>query len=522
MTANMPEESMPNGSMPDGSTPEALALDAAEERRLHPLSWFFVLIQQLKQFIVPLLVLLFLGRGDRNDLWSMVFICLLAAYSIWQYYTYRFRIDRDSLTIRSGLLERSLRQIPFARIHNVALHQSLLHRIFKVAEVRLESAGGIKPEAEMRVLTLEDALALEALVRRRRSETSSTDSTAASTQHTEADAGEMLVQLSTSEVIRLGLISNRGMLVIAGAFAVLGQISPGLLTKVLRAWLQTLSGYVLDFGRGHEIAAMFSLVVLFVVALRVFSVSLALLHYTGFRLERHGRRLTLERGLLARLRTSTPHRRIQTWTLHEGVLHRVFKRRTLEVSTAVLDNGSHGQPRSLRELAPIGTPALCDSLIHRLLPQAQWPIQRWQPLHRYAGWRLLIPHVLWVLPLSAAGYWNLGVLGAAFVACWLPWGGYLAWRHARMAGYAVDETIVAVRDGWWTRRWRFAEISKLQAVLVKQSPLDRRMGMATLFLDTAGGTGLGAPLVLRYLPEAEARDLQARLVHRISRQRLRW
>lgn len=510
------------------NTVEAFALDATKERRLHPLSWFFVLIQQLKQFIVPLLVLLFLGRGDRNDLWSAVAICLLGAYSIWQYYTYRFRIDHDSVTIRSGLFERSLRQIPFARIHNVALHQSLLHRIFRVAEVRLESAGGIKPEAEMRVLTYDDALALEALVRRRRSErdratagiavaaSNAPDSTA------EHDAGEQLVSLSRAEVVRLGLISNRGMLVIAGLFAVLAQLNPGILTRVLRTWLQAISGYVLDFGRGHEVAAAMSLVVLFVVALRLFSISLALLHYTDFNIHRHGHRLTLERGLLAKLRTSTPHRRIQTWTLHEGVLHRLFKRRTLAVSTAVLDNGSHGQPRSLRELAPIGTPALCDSLIHRLLPQVQWPVQRWQPLHALAGWRLFIPHLLWVLVLAFGAYWNLGFLGAAFVACWLPWGGYLAWRHARMAGYAADDRIVAVRDGWWTRRWRFAEISKLQAVLLSQSPLDRRLGMATLLLDTAGGTGSGAPLILRYLPVADARALQARLVHKISRQRLRW
>jgi putative membrane protein len=502
------------------NTPEAFALDAAKERRLHPLSWFFVLIQQLKQFIVPLLVLLFLGRGDRNDLWSAVAICLLGAYSIWQYYTYRFRIDHDSVTIRSGLFERSLRQIPFARIHNVALHQSLLHRIFRVAEVRLESAGGIKPEAEMRVLTYDDALALEALVRRRRSERTTVAASAAPSDSSEA--GEELVSLSNAEVVRLGLISNRGMLVIAGLFAVLAQLNPGILTRVLRTWLEAISGYVLDFGRGHEFAAMMSLVILFVVALRLFSISLALLHYTGFRLDRYGRRLTLERGLLARMRTSTPHRRIQTWTLHEGVLHRLFKRRTLEVSTAVLDNGSHGQPRSLRELAPIGTPALCDSLIHRLLPQVQWPIQNWQQLHPLAGVRLFIPHLLWVLVLSFGAYWNLGILGVAFFACWLPWGGYLAWRHARMAGYAVDNMIVAVRDGWWTRRWRFAEISKLQAVLLSQSPLDRKMGMATLLLDTAGGTGSGAPLLLRYLPVADARALQARLVHRISRQRLRW
>jgi putative membrane protein len=155
------------------TTPEPSGLatpldDASPERRLHPMSWLFVLIQQLRQFIVPIIVLFAFGRGDRNDLWGLVAICVLAVISIWQYYTYRFRIGGDSLQIRSGLLERSLRQIPFARIQNVALRQTVLHRIFGVAEVRLESAGGIKPEAEMRVLTLADALALEALVRSRR------------------------------------------------------------------------------------------------------------------------------------------------------------------------------------------------------------------------------------------------------------------------------------------------------------------------------------------------------------------
>ena len=39
------------------TTPETGA-----ERRLHPLSWLFVLLAQLRQFIVPLLALLFYGQ----------------------------------------------------------------------------------------------------------------------------------------------------------------------------------------------------------------------------------------------------------------------------------------------------------------------------------------------------------------------------------------------------------------------------------------------------------------------------
>ncbi len=504
------------------TTPEATAASAIEgqpERRLHPMSWLFVLIQQLKQFIVPILALFLFGRGDRNDLWGLVAICVLGVVSIWQYYTYRFRIGVDSLEIRSGLFERSLRQIPFARIHNVGLHQTLLHRIFGVAEVRLESAGGIKPEAEMRVLKLTDALALEALVRRR---SNANAAVAASASNAAATEYELLHSLSTMEVVRVGLISNRGMIVVGGAFVALSQFGSDLMSDLLESWGRALFGVVDSYGRGHEVMATMILVLLFLALLRAFSVLLAVLQYSGFRLEEHGRRLTLERGLLTRIRTSTPRRRIQSWTLREGMLHRLFRRRTLEVGTAVLDNGSHGQPRSLREIAPVATPQRCDELIRHLAPQAHWPPQTWLRLHRWTFARLFVPQMLLASLLGAVALLSFGLLGLVFVALWVPWVAYITWQHARHAGYAVDERMIATRSGWWKREWRFAEIGKLQAIRFGQSPLERRLGMATLLLDTAGGNALAEPLRIRFLPEADARALHARLGREIARSALRW
>lgn len=505
------------------TTPEPSGLaapmdDASPERRLHPMSWLFVLIQQLRQFIIPIIVLFAFGRGDRNDLWGLVAIFVLAVISIWQYYTYRFRIGSDSLQIRSGLLERSLRQIPFARIQNVALRQTVLHRIFGVAEVRLESAGGIKPEAEMRVLTLADALALEALVRRRRGEAR----TGATADADTAEEGEVLLRLSAADIIRAGLISNRGMVVVGGAFAALAQFSRDLFSEIIESWVRGLFGVVEDYGRGHEAAAVLAMILLFLALVRLFSIALAFLQYHGFRLEEHGRRLTLERGLLSRARTSTPRRRIQSWTLREGMLHRLFGRRSLEVSTAVLENGSDGQPRSLREIAPVATPERCDALIRRLAPQVQWPPTQWQPLHRATFWRLAVPQWLLTLAIAIPAGLNFGIWGAVLVCLWLPWAGYIAWQHARHAGYSVDACMVAVRGGWWTRTWRFAEIGKLQAIRFSQSPLDRMLGTATLLLDTAGGSAVGDPLRLRFIPAAEARALDVRLADAIARSAMRW
>ena len=491
-----------------------------DDRRLHPWSWLFVLLQQLRQFIIPLLVLVFLGRGDSYALWPLAGVAVLAAASVWRYFTYRYRVDTDRLVVREGLFERQVRQIPFARIHNVALHQTLLHRLFGVAEVRLESAGGNKPEAEMRVLRIDEALALERLIRTRGAAGAAAGD-GGDTADGQAD-GRLLLALPVPELVRLGLASNRGMVVVAGAFAVSWQVLPDrMLARAAQDAAGRVFGYASSLADGMvaRAAAMVLVVVLALALLRVLSVVLALVQYHGFRLLLQGQRLTVERGLLTRLRTSAPRRRIQSWSLREGVLHRLLRRRSLHVDT-VSSAGEGGEQRGLRELAPIATPAACDGLVRELLPGVAWPVVGWRRLHPRAWQRLAMPGLVFTAVATAAACWQFGAPGLLALA-WAPWAVHAARQHARRAGYALDARIVAVREGWWTRRWRFAEIEKLQALSLQQSPLDRWFGMATLWLDTAGARP-GTLLHLRFLPEAEARALHGRLAAELARMPLRW
>ena len=490
-------------------TPDATV---AAERRLHPMSWLFVLVQQLKQFVLPLVVLLVFGRGDRNELWPLIGVGVLVVLSLWQYFTYRYGVAGDRLVIRSGLFERSLRVIPFARIHNVALQQSALHRVFGVAEVRLESAGGSKPEAQMRVLRLDDALALEALVRHR--------GASAAAVANEPEAATLLA-LSFGEVVRLGLVSNRGLVVIAAAFAAIVQISQRAVLNTVQSVGKWLFGFAGEHHFGFAQYAVSALAVLLfaVVVLRGFSILLALLQYYGFRLSEIGRRLTVERGLLARWRTSASRRRIQAWTLREGTLHRLLKRRSLEVDTAVAEEQQ--QQRALRELAPIATPAQCDALIEHLLPRAGWSNLDWQALPASNWWRLVLPSIPVDAAITIAATWRVGAWGLLTLA-WLPWAAFVAYRRAQRMAYAGNAEVIAVREGWWTRHWRFAELDKLQALQLTRSPLDRRCGTATLYLDTTGAGALSPQLRVRFLPHEEAMALYASLSRTLARRPLRW
>ena len=83
----------------------------------------------------------------------------------------------------------------------------------------------MRPEAEMRVLKLDRALALERLVRQRGQAPQAADAVPAPAV-TVADTEHVLLRLSSWDVMRMGLLSNRGWALAVAAFGVLFQTVP--------------------------------------------------------------------------------------------------------------------------------------------------------------------------------------------------------------------------------------------------------------------------------------------------------
>ena len=59
-------------------------------------------------------------------------------------------------------------------------------------------------------------------------------------------------------------------------------------------------------------------------------------------------------------------------------------------------------------------------------------------------------------------------------------------------------------------------------IRLSQSPLQRRLGMASLLLDTAGADSIGPPLRIVHVPTSEAERLQRHLQQQVSRRPLHW
>jgi putative membrane protein len=495
--------------------PSETAAAEQPEQRLHPFSWLFELLNVLKQFILPILFLLFTGKGNNYELWGLLGIGFMVPLAVARYISFRYRIGSDRIVIRSGLLHKTVRDIAFTRVQNVTLHQGLLHRLMHVAEVRLETGGGEKEEGRMRVLGFEQAQQLQGIIR------SQDKSVAiASNALNDVAAGNQvaLLQLSTRELVKLGLISNKGMILVAAGFGAASQFDWESTQKLFwnaGNWLWNHSG---DFAhQGYLSYALGGLTLLLVafVLLRLISIVQAILHYHGFVLYGDNHRLSIERGLLNRFHGSLPRTRIQAWTLQQGWLQRRFSRFALRVDAAA--SGSKAEhAESNWQLAPIADAETIQAILDSALPVHSWPVAEWLPLHPDAWKReFKAPALFLLVPTAILTYW-LQVWGLLLLLA-LPWLWLQSKQWAKYAGYSYANGLIAVREGWIGKNWRFAETRKLQAVYLKQSPFDRRHGMATVFCDTVNAGSFEPALAVRYLPFDQAVILHRELSAAIAR-----
>ncbi|MCB1561337.1 MAG: PH domain-containing protein [Xanthomonadales bacterium] len=487
--------------------------------RLHPWSWLFAVIAQLQSVALPLVAVLLFGGGDRWQFWGLLAGVFIAIASVVQYFTYRYGVVGDELVIRAGILHRNRRHVPLQRIRNVSLKQNVLHRAFGVAEVRLESAGGRGAEATMRVLSVDAARGLEALI-----EGHVDEQRGGGADERGVEARPPLLTLNSGELFRLGLVSNRGMVVVGAATAAIWQLLPDDADGWIGDGAQALFGRAMAAHVGWLgwLLAIAALLLTALLALRLLSIALAFVQYHGFALRLERNRLSVERGLLSRVRASAPPRRIQFWNRRESLLQRWLGRQSLHVETAV-GMQEDGASSAIDHLAPIAPPATIDALLARLLPARACDDMEWNPIHPRA-WRRMVKWPLALLVLvSAPLCWLFGAPGALplLLVPWLLWS---ARRRAESSGWALNGQLVSWRSGWLDRQQSFAEVNKLQAVQLLQSPFDRRHHMATLRVDTAGAHPLSSSLRIdmHYLPEADARKLYRRLAAGIASTPLDW
>jgi len=509
------------------TTPSDEVAPSATNRRLHPASLIFSLGSAGQRLLLPAVILLFASRGSNYEIWFALFFIPTAIAALVRYFTYRYRLAPDEMVVREGIVTRNERHILYSRIQNIDLVQNPLHRMLGVAEVRLQTASGDKPEAVIRVLSLNSVATLRAHVFAGRDSIDSGESGPIETPARSAGRGKTLLALPNAELILFGLISNRGMALVAAALGVMWQFDFWDWDDP-RASIQKLLGGAADSipqSPGPLASILFGLALVFVgiALIRIFSVVWTLVKFYGFTLRRSGDDLRVEYGLLTRITAAVPRRRIQTLTTRQRPMHRWCRRTAVQIETAGGSSNEDERSADRLWLAPLIRVDDLGDLLRDVLPEIELGELSWQPLDPRARGRIfrkglfVVALLTTVAAFSPLRWWALALLTL---------GTGLVWNHARQyvrfAGYALMPNAVAFRSGWWVRRMSVVSFAKIQAVSLRQSPFDRRLDMASLNVDTAGAGKTGHGVSIPFLDAPRARQMLDRLACDAGSTAFRW
>lgn len=427
-------------------------------------------------------------------------LALAAAYQVARWQRFDYRLTEDTLDIESGVLSRRTREIPLRRVQNVDTSRNAVQRALGIAAVTVETAGGSDVEAELQYVSETEAERLRSevgrLKRRRDSERGRT------TDPTPADepAEEQLFAMSTRELLLLGVVS-----VDLRLLSLFSAIVPIVAPSLARSATDPLFSLAVA---APLLAA--GIVGVGVIASAAFSVA----NYYGFRLSRAGDELRYERGLLNRYTGTVPLSKVQSVVLSENALARRLGYASLTVETAGYAPGDAGAESAV----PLTRRGRAVALAHEVEPFDEFEFER-PPARartRYAFRYVIVGLVLTGIAFAVdrfTGFDFAWYLAAGLVLL-APVAAHLKWRNL---GFATLEDHVVLREGFWSRETTVVPYYRVQTVVESQTVFQRRRGLATVVVDTAGSSGLtgGDPRALD-IEADRASDLRETVAGRLQ------
>jgi len=406
---------------------------------------------------------------------AVVAAAVAASALTWRFT--RFRITPTQVELRRGWVFRQQRQVPMERVQAVEIGRPILAQILGLAQVVVQSAGGVQAHVRLAYLPLARAHEVRDRIQRAAAvggvpaTQSTTEAAAAPANHSgvtvPAGVGQPAGAMATAgglpgDLLGLGPDSGIPVLAVPNTRLVLGTLLHGSVVFLLLlagGWVALTTGLI---GRrwGMALAIGVGLPGLVPIALAILANRASqVLNHGNFRLTDHGRAVRVLHGLTNHRTTTIPLERIQALEITQPLWWRPMGWWRARVNVAGV-HGDADNPTNETVVLPVGT-----------LDQALAVLTLLDPALRDAELR--------EAALGPGG--EAGWVTTARSARWLD---PLAWRRA---GYAASRHGLLLRSGRLARRVVAVPHARIQSLTLAQGPLDRALGVTDIHVISTPG-----------------------------------
>lgn len=454
----------------------------SEPKRLHPIAAVLSGLKQLKELIVPYLVFVIFGsRGIGLDFLAWIGTLLLIVFLIvsgvirWLRYTYR--LEDGELRIEYGVIVRKKRYIPFERIQSLDFSENILHQLFGLVKVSVETAGseGMEAEAVLTAITKRDALAIQEVLRRAKSERADAEE---GVQNDTFETKETVIyKISSKELLLLASTSGGVGVVITAAIAFLLQFDELIpFEKIFKDVVDTAV---------NEVFLISIVIFLGFLLAWIAAVIGMMLKYAGFTLKRTDKDLIITRGLMEKKQITIPLKRIQGIRISENVLRQPLKLATVFLESA---GGSTDERGGSVMILPLVKKERIRELLAPHLPAYQFN-DDFTSAPKRALRRYIFRGMMFVIPILAVPvfFFKLwGLLGFLLVPFFIS----LSYMKYKDAGWRIGEEQLSLRYRTVGKQTVYMRKKNIQSLSWKVSYFQRKKNLSTIIAKAKSGLGV--------------------------------
>lgn len=461
-----------------------------KRHRLHPAAIVFAFLSTIKETIFGFGIGLIFTLKESLFyflVFASIFLVFLIIYSILSWLRYSYYIEGDELRIEQGVLIRKKRYISKHRIHKIDLTANVVHRLFKLVSVQIDTASNSgDAEVNLSAIRSKEAVQLRKLLQH-------------NLREEVIDAAEVSAtkqQITWKRLFIAGSTSGSAGIIIIAVLTIFSQVEELIPRKAFNMAFD----WVINVG----IVVLVVLFMLLVILLWVFGIAGTMIRYGNFTIEKRERELFIKRGLLETKELTIPYDRIQAIGIEQSPIRQPFG---FVRVFAVVAGGSFDRLEVFPVLFPLMHKREVATFIEMFLPEYKYEaLETMTELPKrsllfYIGKSFIIPLIslIPILFIEPSLYW-ISLIILFFTMA-------LAYFQYKDFGYAIDEQYFVFQKRRFQKISLITSKRRIQSFEKSVHRLQAVQKVASIHLSLIGVQGLGTHYTLRHLAREDANKI---------------
>ena len=411
-----------------------------------------------------------------------IFVLVLIGIGIFSfinyyYFTYKFDFNKSAFIIQKGFFTKTKLSIPFEKIQQINFNQNLIHKIFDLFEVQMDTAGSDNTEVDIKAVSKEiadDLKVISAKIKKKE---------ILKTTVKDKDNNSLYINILT--LIKIGLTSRY--------FETFG-----LILGTLALGFQFLEDFNIDYTENIEqvlsstnFGLIFTLVAFLIIIVVILVINLisTILKYFNFTAIKSSNNLEISYGLIQTKSIILSPRKVQQFQVIQNYLQKTLDILEIKINQASSTKIVKDNSRS-KIIIPGFTKNEKNDLFKYIFNKNVQKQHQMKPHIRKLVFSLIFLSILPALIFSLILLF-FKILTLKYVVLtslgYLILTSFVNWRYYKNNSLIIAKDFIIYKSGFWDIKSTIIETFKIQSIIISQPVWHKKRNLGDIIFYTAGG-----------------------------------